>query len=128
MRVRNVLRGNEKGTHLALIKAHGAFAKNSFVDRNATSNMFTLGFFVHILVVDPSVTVTRYFPVGLFTQGVAHDGIAFQGHADGKNCHGHFALGKETVQTPKAGTSSVVIESLHVDMTLIIWENEVESE
>lgn len=90
------------------------------MDSNAACNVLSLGFFVDILVVHPSVSVTGDFPILLFSECVANNRIAFERHPNSKDRDGHFAFGKETVEPPKTRTGSVVIKSFHVEMTFIV--------
>ena len=106
-------------SYFSLIKSDGTLSNDSFMNGNRPCNMFPFGFFVDVLVIDPSVSVTGHFPILLLSQGVADDRIPFQRHAHGKDRDGNFASGKETVESPKACAGAIVVQRFHVEVTFV---------
>jgi len=107
-------------THFSLVESHRAFTENPFMDGNGPCDVFSFGFFVHFLIIQPSVSMTSHFPILLFTECMTHHRISFQCHTHGKYRDRDFALSEETMESPKPRTGTVVIESFHVEMTFIV--------
>ena len=105
------------GTTATKIPTERSFSGYRLMNIDGLSQMLPFSFFVNGLVIDPAVTVTCDFPLRL-AHRVDNGRIALQRHRDAKYGQRQFPGSEKPVQSPESGTSAVVIQRLHIHVSL----------
>lgn len=104
-------------TYLSLIKANWPLAQELLMNLDGPCNMLLFCLGVNILIIHPAVSVRGNFPI-TFLECSADGWVAFERHAHGKDSGWNLFLFKQPMKAPKANAASVIVQALHVGVTL----------
>ena len=107
------------GTGAAGVPTQRAFAADFGEDADGFEHVFTLLRFIHVLVVDPAITVAADLVPGL-DHGADHIRMALGGHCHGKHRERNIELAKQLEDAPHACTAAVLIQRLHAHVALAL--------